>query len=237
MFFKKKTNMISFGIMRFLKYSIVFGLIAGLTGPIFAEGAEEGISGNVSIHPVIKSHKFTSEIDKLNKELLEEKYSTAIETAQKLADALKEIQKQHLQSFFPSKFGKFSEQSWESPSEVTDSHGGNYGVLLNKSYRNKKEDSIEVNVVSKDTSIGENINIVKTPRILQTLDNLSLIKVLNKYDALEKKDETQEFLELNIIINDDLLINIIANGVTDPKILQEFFENSDVDGLATYLQK
>jgi len=232
--------------MKLPKTSLIIGVVLiSLGGSIHAQSPSENIVKRVSVNQiinnpapiVIKTHQFTAELDKLNTELTDEKYPLAIDTAEKMIDTLKELQKIQLNDFFPSKFGAFSQQSWQDPSTVTDIHGGNYGVVLNRAYRNEEGNALDVNVVSSDASISEYISIVKNPRILQTLENVSLIKVLEKYDALAKKDDDGQFVEVNLILNRDLLINIIVNGVEDPKIIQKFFENCDFEGLATYLQK
>jgi hypothetical protein len=72
---------------------------------------------------------------------------------------------------------------------------------------------------------------------VDNLDNTSIIKVKEKYSALEKSSQEGNFNERNIIISKDAILNVIVNGVNAKEIMDRFCKKIDLKKLDEYLQR
>ena len=182
-----------------------------------------------------KDHPFKETLTRIDRELQDNRYSTAIYSLSALIGAVREKQREALKTFLPEKFetykikrsGSYSSNEF-SPTE--------YGVLFNQYYENPSQHSIQIHIIFSDPSIREYANLAKNPDLLKGLDTTSLVRLLDKYSAIQKVSGDGTYIEQNIIINDELLINIVANGHKDEAVLERFSPLIKLEELEKYLK-
>lgn len=215
--------------MNFSKFFIILFLLFLIgTQGIFAQTVPTASIQKAALHP------FTETVSRINKELSEQRYSAAIFSLSALMSAVREKQRESIRSFFPTEFETYKAK--RSGSHSTSDFGStDYGVLFNQYYENASHHSIEVNVIFSDPSIREYANLVKNPDLLKGLETTTLVKLNMHLSAIQKVADDGGYVEQNIVLNDDLLINVVANGNRDPKILERFSNAVKLKELEKYL--
>ena len=180
---------------------------------------------------------FEKEVNLITEAIGKGLYSRSIFLIDDLKYKILDIQKQTLNSFFPESFNSFSihESDIESDSFFGEQE---YGVLLNKSYMNSKNEKIDINIVHSDPSIQEYVGIVNNPRLVDGILDTTLVKVQN-YDSLYSisgDDESSTIYEQNIILNEDLMITIIYVGAANDQLLLDFLELVSLKQIENYLK-
>ena len=116
-----------------------------------------------------------------------------------------------------------------------------YSTLFSAQYSTENDENpytIDVNIIENDPSIEELMLIINQPDLLDTLDNTALVTIQSDEDkiAVEKHYKDEQYHELNIILNNKLLLNIVANGIMNRQVLLRFCDAIDFDGLSETLE-
>ena len=112
----------------------------------------------------------------------------------------------------------------------------NYGVLFSKHYQNKKGNVLDVYVVYSDPSINEYYSLLKNPDLVEEVENYNIVKINEKYFALEKKSEDKIIYECNMLVNNKLLLNLVSDSVKELDLFNFFISKSNIDELVRYLE-
>ena len=152
-----------------------------------------------------------------------------------LAD-LKDLQQAQLSAYFPDEFETFTQQ--DSPYHLGDDIGQSQSIqiLLSKQYRDKQENTIDVNLVFSDPSIAEFQGVIDNPDLLESLENTSIMTFQQTYQALVKYFPDDKYYECNIIINKDTLLNIVANGIENKDVVTNFCAKIKLDKIDSKLR-
>lgn len=190
-----------------------------------------------SKQPRSSNEEFSKELDLIKQDLEEQQFSAAILTLTEMLERLRTLQKQHIEPFFPVRFMDYEvwDEGYQSSPESVGTEA--YGVLFTRRYRNPKDYTIDVNVVYSNDSIREYRNLIRSPQLIESLENTRLIKILNQYDALEKYSKEQKFCERNILVNEDLLLNIVFIGFSNRAVIDNFTQAIKIQELTNYLDK
>jgi hypothetical protein len=182
------------------------------------------------------NNEYLSELDLIKKDVSEQKYTAAIFAINILGERLREQQKKEIESYVPNEFQDF--KVWDQNIKLGDfiSQNDNFGVLFSRRYKNSNDHIIDINIVFSDPSIKEYLNIIKKPDLVDNiLENTKVIKVNNKYDALEKYSAEEKYYERNIVVNRELLLNIVANGIENTEVIDTFTSLIKIEELSNKL--
>lgn len=200
----------------------------------FSVYAQSSSSKNVSAK-VTGYTEILGSIDQVRQLVVSNNLSQAINVVSVLLTDLQNEHKKALSGYFPLSFGEFTFED-VSESTVHDVFGNEeFGVLFARQYVNTRNHTIDVSVVFSDPSIKEYLRIVKKPQLAKELYNAEVIKVKGTYMALEKFFPADRFCERTIIIDKELLLNIVANGVSSKEDMDALIDHIDFNGLDSYL--
>ena len=189
-----------------------------------------------TISEEIPSHsEYYRELKAIDSLILNKQFSAAIQALQTISESVLDLQKSIVQTFFPESFDSFTYNSNQESNAFQLSQSESFGVLLFRHYENKDRHSIDINVVFEDPSIVEYINIIKNPRLVKNLENTAITKINNHYRTLEKYIPQENYCERNIIINQTLIVNVVANGMEDKTVMDAFCSIIDFEGLESFL--
>ena len=183
-------------------------------------------------------HEWFEDVDKINGQLIEKKYSEAIYLLKNLIADLRQQQRLKINAFFPKAFETYSETTEKGSLGSFVSQTEHFGVLFSKRYKREENpnDTIEINVVFDDPSIGEYINVIKNPKYVEGFDNTKVVKIREQYNALETYSEEEGYFERNILVNEQLLLNILATGLIEKTSIDNFCNGIDIIKLERYLK-
>jgi hypothetical protein len=184
----------------------------------------------------ITHNEYFKELDTIKNDISEMNYTTAILALNNFISKLRDNQKKNIEKFFPMEFETFMVWEPNLNFELNMTYTDDFGALFSRRYRNNEGHSIDVNVVYSDPAIEEYNNIVKNPLLIDTIENIEII-LIGTYNALEKFSLEEKYYEQNIIVNNDVLINIIANGIEDKNTINDFVSKINLYGLDQYLSK
>ena len=178
------------------------------------------------------------DVSQVNQHLFQNKYSEAIYLLKNLIADLRQQQRLKISAFFPKSFEAFSETTEKGSLGSFVSQTEHFGVLFSKRYKREENpnDTIEINVVFDDPSIGEYINVIKNPKYVEGFDNTKVVKIRDRYNALETFSEEEGYFERNILVNEQLLLNVLATGVVEKASIDQFCETIDIKNLEKYLK-
>ena len=163
-----------------------------------------------------------SDLDFIKSEIEEHQLSSAIFALSALIDKLRTEQNKLVEALFPKRFQDYRYSSRDALFPEDDFSGGNFGVIFSRRYQNDAQHTIDVNVVFSDPAIDEYVNIVKNKKLIQGLDHTRIVKVNYRYLALQKFSQEETYGERNIVINNDLMVNVVANGMKSISVLDDF---------------
>jgi hypothetical protein len=164
------------------------------------------------------------------------RFSDAIIELKSMIQVLQNRQKKVIETFFPNEIGTFFESGHQPQLGSIIPQSENFGVLFFRRYENKAKSTIDVNVVYSDSSIEEYVNIIKNSRLVRSLDNTEVIKVNKQFSTLEKYVPEENYSERNIIVHRDLLVNVVANGITNNMTVEALCKEINFSGLSDFLK-
>ncbi|MFT5170866.1 MAG: hypothetical protein ACI9BD_000636 [Candidatus Marinamargulisbacteria bacterium] len=170
-------------------------------------------------------------------EIEDKRFSSAIYALNELIDKLRLEQSRMIEVLFPGEIGQFRVVDSGPGFSVQDFQSSSFGVVFSRRYQNKDHHTIDVNVVFSDPSIEEYVNIVKDERLIDGLENTSIVKLKDKIFALEKYSSDENYGERNIVVNPELMVNVVANGIEDRAVLETFCGSIQLDKLEVLLKQ
>ncbi len=179
---------------------------------------------------------YADELNEIQSVLKDGRVSTGILLLNELAEKLRDQQKSTIGSFFPDRFGGFSENVTLEPLDKLDNPQDHFGVLFTKRYQNKQNHIIDINVIYSDPAINEYANIIRNPKLVDKFENTAIIKVNQNYSALEKFSEEEHYCERNVLVAEDLLLNIVGTGIRDREVFNQLCQKIDFAKLSRYLK-
>ena len=171
---------------------------------------------------------YNQKIELAKKAIIKKRYTSAVVHLNSVLQQLKRIQIEHIEMFFPAKFQTFNRDEPEEDLNDMVSQHSESGVLYSSQYHNKTGGVLEINIVHRDPSISEFKTLVRNPHMAKNLDNTDVIKVNEKYYALEKYSEEDKYIERNIILNNETMLNFIVNGIEGRSFLDEICQKIDL---------
>ncbi len=231
---------------KFILLSSIAFIILATSSYIYPQERNENDNIIISSENILQSEtrsspesQFKKEVEDLSKSLDSGYYSQSLYILDDLKDKITLVQKKYLNTFFPSSFETFEAQNVDIEDSLFDSE--EYGILFNKSYKNTKNEKIDINLIHSDPSIQEYVSILNNPRLIQGLVNTQLKKVQN-YQSLYSKTENSEnsvvtVHEQNIVLNQELMITFIYIGEEKEDILTNFIDLIDLKEIEKYLNK
>ena len=174
-------------------------------------------------------------------QLNRQKYASAALALNQLLKQIKELDHDLLHTFFPEKTSHFQQADIEIPESIY-SDPNLFGVVYknryySQAYLNKETEelqTIDINIIFSDPSINE---YWETLNGKYKFKNIQRIKVNNIYSALEKYSKDSRFCEWNILLNSEIMINIIGNGISEKSFLEELVDLINFSGLINYLSE
>lgn len=183
-----------------------------------------------------KGHDFSPLLNQIDEALERDRYSSALIYLKDMMDKIEEKQERVIDQFFPTLFTSYARVKRVNDSSYAGLGGDGFGVLYEKSFKNKRGHAIDVNVVFLDNSIREYVRIIGNPSLVKGIENASVMTIQDRYRALRKDAQEQRFYELNIVVNSDILVNVIGVGMGTIKPIERFSEEIDFNGLQGYLK-
>jgi len=172
------------------------------------------------------------QLELIQQDILKDRHSTAIATSQSLLDRLKTIQTDMIASFFPTSFQTLTSQSHQDVDFISDG----FGVIFTKHYGNRSKQFIDLSVIHMDPSIQEYWNLAQNPKLVRHMDNTDIITISPGIKGLEKLNPTQDIIERNILLSDQLMVNIVARGKDASLLIEEYTNQVQFALLKRYLQ-
>ena len=176
----------------------------------------------------------TDTVQQLQHQLDGNQLSAALTTLKNLSSQIRENQRVIIDTYFPPQFEGFSSTSSFGP-QADNGSSTSFGMVYSKHYQNGQRQSIDVNVVFSDGTVAEYANLINSPHMMKGFDNASVVK-LGPYSALEKFSPSDRYLERNIVLNGDLLVNVIANGISSKDSVNTLCRLIDFAALEKYLK-
>lgn len=176
-----------------------------------------------------------NELNTIREDLEDDRHSSAILGLKNLTSKVVVSQKLIISNFFPDKILDFKTKKNSFSDTNFNEELDSFGVLFSKTYTNILGETINIHVIFSDPSIDEYATIANNPKILNTLNTITLIKTNGLYPSLEKYSESEQFYERNIIVNEELLINIIGQEIKSKEKIDEFCRQLLIVELEEYL--
>jgi len=199
-------------------------------GPTF----NKTIETQKNIDLTIKNSEIIRNLDHAKDYILKNEYPSAISKLLLSLNALKENQKKMVSTFFPKIFGGFKIVSSTLPTSG-EYLGDSVNIIFSQRLVNAQGHSIDTNVLFADPSIEEYQRIIDNAKIQKSLDEIEIVTLKNKYYALKKSIKDSNYYELNIVINKETLLNIIANGTDQDELINNFCNQIDLNKLDKFL--
>ena len=102
-------------------------------------------------------------------------------------------------------------------------------------YENERNALVTVTLIYKDPAILQYTELVNNSKLISGLEGMSIVKVSSFYSAIKKKSEEGGFIELNIVLSDDILLNVYGTGIEEDD-LELCINYIDLKGILNYLK-
>lgn len=215
---------------------IFFLLLCTFLVPVTAQETEPVVE-EIEEKPVevSASHPFSESVKALDEALKTEQYSQALYHLDTLSTKVREQHAQGIRAFFPKEVSGLQSSSWKSSAGDVGFDSAQY-VVFSSQLVDDEDNSIEFHVISEDPSILEYSALVKKPRLVKALQDTKVVSI-SSFKALEKANEENNFLEHNIVISEDLMLNVFINGKLEDDVIAAFYDAIDFEGLLNYIKE
>ena len=215
---------------------IFFLLLCTFLVPVTAQETEPVVE-EIEEKPVevSASHPFSVSVKALDEALKTEQYSQALYHLDTLSTKVREQHAQGIRAFFPKEVSGLQSSSWKSSAGDVGFDSAQY-VVFSSQLVDDEDNSIEFHVISEDPSILEYSALVKKPRLVKALQDTKVVSI-SSFKALEKANEENNFLEHNIVISEDLMLNVFINGKLEDDVIAAFYDAIDFEGLLNYIKE
>ena len=188
-----------------------------------------------SVVEVDMSHMdfFYKDLKFLETTLEAKNYVDSLDILEKVRDRIQFQQNLVMSSFFPLSLEGWSLKKKESivENELADT---DYGVIFTQSYFNKQGHTIEINVVNAEELIRDYNDLFNNPGLVRGMGNTHIID-LKGYKTIETVFDDVKHYEQNIVLSNTVIMTLIAIGIDDVSILNNFIEFVDIEALDLYL--
>ena len=107
--------------------------------------------------------------------------------------------------------------------------------LFNLVYQHDTNGMVTISLLQHDPAIEEYLLLSKNPSLLEKLGNAELVKIRGSFDAVLKSEPEQQYVEYNILVKEDVLLNVVAVDVEDEHLLQQFVQFINLHSLKLLL--
>ena len=221
-----------------LLHIVVFLVLFNVFG--LASFAEEGVivADSIATSSVVEidmSHMdlFSKDLKSLETTLEVKNYVDSLDILEKVRDRIQFQQNRVMSSFFPLSLEGWSLKKKES---IIDNELANtdYGVIFTQSYFNKQGHTIEINVVNAEELIRDYNDLFNNPGLVRGMGNTHIIDQKG-YKTIETVFDDVKHYEQNIVLSNTVIMTLIAIGIDDVSILNNFIESVDIEALDLYL--
>ncbi|MBD98194.1 hypothetical protein CL648_05290 [bacterium] len=111
-------------------------------------------------------------------------------------------------------------------------------ILFSAQYSDTNNDhqySVDINMVRNDPEIDEIAMVIQKPSLIETLDTVAIVKIQDRYTGVEEYYSEEKYHEINLILEEKVLLNIVANGIVDRQHLLKFCDQIQLDDLVREL--
>ena len=165
------------------------------------------------------SQKIIQRIDNVKKYYTQGKIAKALNYLEMAFREVIDEQLDKIERIFPKAISPWKENDLKKEYLETSIKSGKGFSLSKNYYIEKTEKSININVVINSPAIKDYIEIIEGP---DKKFNIKMVK--GKYKLIEKYLPEEKFGEMNIVINQNVMISIIANYITSKKTIYNFME-------------
>ncbi|MEK9657493.1 MAG: hypothetical protein VW378_03870 [bacterium] len=198
-----------------------------------------GVSENISLNK--KEHSgegmsnpFLSDLTRVQEALTLSNLNKSLSLLQALLLKVRQVHAANIDGFFPSDTENFFVvQQKQVDQGVMYSDG--YGIIFSKQYQTQDGRFLDVNVVFNDPSIQEYISIIQEKSAVADIEGVRVIKIQDRYMCLESVSDEHQFIERNIVLNPDVLVNVVYDWRDDDFLLNEFVSQFQLVALEQYL--
>jgi len=176
-----------------------------------------------------------SELEAIQQAVKNNDFSYAIAHLEYLTKKVKELQSRELDKFLPVECDGFKKKTIVTVPGEPNIDDNNY-VLYRKTYQDSDGNMINVYVVASDPIIRDYMTMISSQKVLKRFQNKSILKMGN-YEAIVTGSPGENYIEHNIVINSDLLVNVFYIGKIQPETIAKFTSKMDLNRLENYLKK
>lgn len=171
----------------------------------------------------------------LQKAFEDGRFSRSLELLQQLMGQIREVHAENINVFFPNDFDNFYGVEIDGGGGDLNSSEEGVGLLFHKRFQNATGNILDVHVVYQDSSILEYYNLVQQVKKKKGGKGVRLKRILDRYDALENHSEEHVFVDVNVLVSSDVLMNVFYDGLDQNLVLDSFLTQVDYEGLLRYL--
>lgn len=174
-------------------------------------------------------------LDTAERYIKDNKISPAISQFISLIHQLQQRLEQSVGLFFPETLGPFVSTNGQKLPAGIDDQTNRFGVLFERHYEDASGNTIDVNAIYDSGAISDYIAVINNPRLLRNLNNTTIARVQDKYDAIEKFSPKDNYHERNILISNQLLVNVVILGSVDQELMDAFCNSCYFEELDQFL--
>lgn len=189
-----------------------------------------------SLERIPSKNELIFSLDVVKEAIMTDKYAIALSSVNDLLSKLKERRQIMVGGFFPSTFDTFQSSTIEQTPGYFSNVEDDYGVIFSRQYTDGDVKKVDINLVYADPSIQEYITTIANPKLVKKLSNSNIILVNGAYKGLQKFSEDDLYCEMNILVDDTILINIIAIGVHSPSDLTPLLDTIKFNDIKLFLE-
>ena len=162
-------------------------------------------------------------------------FSRSLELLQQLMGQIRQVHAENINAFFPNDFDNFYGVEIDGGGGDLSSSEEGIGLLFHKRFQNVTGNILDVHVVFQDSSVLEYQNLVQQVKKKGGGDGIRLRRVLDRYDAIESHSDEQVFVDVNVLVSSEVLMNVFYDGLDRNLVLDAFLTQVDYEGLLRYL--
>ena len=213
----------------------LLAIIFLLSSTLYAVEKQEVIKPETPTPNRNTQYPIPTQLDLIEKSVKENDYQTALFYLGFLTKKIRDMQSKELDKFFPFDFEGFRKKTTTlQPDEATLDE--NDYVLYKKVYQDSDGNTISIYVVSSDPIISDYMAMISSQKILKRFQNKRIIKV-GTYNAIMTGSPGENYLEQNIVIDPNLLVNVFYVGKISNESAIKFASKMDLTHLAFFLIK
>ena len=181
-------------------------------------------------------------LDHAKSMIQEENYREGQRIIQGVLSQLRDEQKARFSAFFPEAEVQSSTGLDEAShhTHTFDLLGDEQlDILFSAQYTVAQDDesyTVDINMVRNDPEIDEIQVVIQKPELLESLDTVSAVQIQERFTGVEEYYSEEKYHEINLVLEEKVLLNIVANGIVDRQHLLKFCDQIKLENLVRELK-